>query len=173
MDHCASRFQVYRFGHNGTESHDLIPATAMPDVIGIDHIYIAVTDLARAEAFYDRVMPVLGFRKNRFSIDGDPHVQYFNRHFGYVLRPARSDVAHDPYAAGLHHLCFRVDSIADVGAVASQLKAAGIQASAPRVFPDYAPDYWATFFSDPDGLRLEVTNYRAERRQRHDEWDDL
>ena len=33
----------------------------MPEVIGIDHIYIAVTDLDRAEAFYDRVMPVLGF----------------------------------------------------------------------------------------------------------------
>mgnify|MGYP006188943825 CR=1 FL=1 len=36
---------------------------------------------------------------------------------------------------------------------------------------DYAPDYWATFFTDPDGIRLEVTNYRAERRERHDHWD--
>ncbi len=29
-------------------------------------------------------------------------------------------------------------------------------------------DYTATFFTDPDGVRLEVTTYRPERRERHD-----
>jgi glyoxylase I family protein len=142
----------------------------MPDVIGIDHIYISVSDLPRAEAFYDQVMPILGFRKNAFTIDGDPHIQYFNRHFGYVLRPAKAKSPHDPYAPGLHHLCIRVDAAADVGETAGKLRAAGIDASEPRLYAEYAPDYHATFFNDPDGLRLEVTNYRAERRQRHDEW---
>ena len=35
-----------------------------------------------------------------------------------------------------------------------------------RLYPEYAPDYYATFFSDPDGIRLEITNYRQERRKR-------
>ena len=62
----------------------------MTEVIGIDHIYITVSDLARSEPFYDRVLrDALGFRKNSFTLAGDPHVQYYNRHFGYVLRPAR------------------------------------------------------------------------------------
>jgi len=143
----------------------------MPEVVGIDHIYISVSDLARAEAFYDQVMSILGFRKNSFTIDRDPHIQYFNRHFGYVLRPAKSKSPHDPYAPGLHHLCFRVEDAAAVDEAAGKLRAAGINASLPRLYSEYAPDYHATFFSDPDGLRLEVTNYRAERRQRHDEWD--
>jgi catechol 2,3-dioxygenase-like lactoylglutathione lyase family enzyme len=82
----------------------------MPDIIGIDHIYITVSDLTRSEAFYDRLMPALGFRKNGFSLGGDSHIQYFNRHFGFVLRPARSPGSHAPYAPGLHHLCLRVDS---------------------------------------------------------------
>ena len=143
----------------------------MPEIIGIDHIYIAVSDLARAEAFYDRVFgQVLGFRKNAFALGGEPHVQYFNRHFGYVLRPARRAVAHDPYAPGLHHFCLRVDSVQEVQAVAGRLRALGIDASEARLYPEYAPDYWATFFTDPDGLRLEVTNYRQERRDRHDSW---
>lgn len=146
----------------------------MTDVTGIDHIYIAVSDLGRSEAFYDRVMlQVLGFRKNSFVIGGDPHVQYFNRHFGYVLRPARRQAAHDPYAPGLHHFCLRVDSPADVAAVAKQLRDLGIDASEARLCPEYAPDYWATFFDDPDGLRLEVTNYRQERRDRNDRWTAL
>lgn len=145
----------------------------MPEIIGIDHIYITVSDLARSEEFYDRAMTVLGFRKNHFAIDGDPHVQYFNRQFGYVLRPAKSAHAHDSYAPGLHHLCLRVESIDDVKSVAAGLQAAGIEASDAHLHPGYAPDYWATFFVDPDGIRLEVTNYRQERRERHDYWNRL
>src|SRR5262245_4538141 len=146
----------------------------MTDVIGIDHIYIAVSSLARSEAFYDRaLLRVLGFRKNAFTLDGEPHVQYFNRHFGYVLRPTRSTAAHDRYGAGLHHFCLRVDTVADVVAVARALRANGIDATDAAPYPDYAPDYWATFFADPDGVRLELTNYREERRDRHDRWSTL
>jgi catechol 2,3-dioxygenase-like lactoylglutathione lyase family enzyme len=144
----------------------------MTKVIGIDHIYIAVSDLGRSEAFYDRAMPALGFRKNTFTIGSDPHVQYFNRHFGLVLRPARSRIPHDPYAPGLHHFCLRVEGKDEVEDAAAKLRAAGIDASKPKQYPEYAVDYYATFFSDPDGLRLEVTNYRDERRKRHDEWDN-
>jgi hypothetical protein len=65
----------------------------------------------------------------------------------------------------------RVDSAADVDRVAHALIAAGITASAPRLYPDYAPDYYATFLADPDGIRLEITNLRDERRQRLQRWD--
>jgi len=142
----------------------------MIEVTGIDHIYLAVSDLAASEAFYDRAMTALGFRKNRFAIGGDPHVQYYNRLFGFVLRPARGG-HHDSYAPGLHHLCLRVDTEADVDSAATALRAAGVDVSEPKCYPEYAPDYRAIFFQDPDGIRLEVTNYRQERRERHDRWD--
>lgn len=143
----------------------------MPDIIGIDHIYITVSDLCRSETFYDQAMlDVLGFRKNAFTIGGDPHIQYFNRHFGYVLRPVRTSASHDPYAPGLHHFCLRVESADEVTEVAERLRRLGIDATEARLYPEYAPDYVATFFNDPDGIRLEVTNYRQERRDRHDRW---
>lgn len=146
----------------------------MAEVIGVDHIYISVRDMAQSEAFYDKVLAqVLGFRKNRFEIGGDPHVQYYNRHFGYVIRPARSAAAHDSYSAGLHHLCLRVESIADVESVAQQLRVAGIDATPAALHSEYSPDYWATFFTDPDGVRLEVTNFWQARRDRHDRWEEL
>jgi glyoxylase I family protein len=143
----------------------------MPEIIGIDHIYIAVSNLEASERFYDAVMQALGCRKNSFEIGGDRHVQYFNRHFGYVLRPARDLRAHNCYAPGLHHLCFRVTDEADVSEVAAALRSCGVEVSEPKRFPEYAPDYFAVFFQDPDGLRLEVTNYRRERRERHDHWE--
>jgi glyoxylase I family protein len=141
---------------------------------GIDHIYISVSDLARSEAFYDKVLvDLLGFRKNRFVLGEDQHIQYFDRFFGYVLRPTKADTRFDPYAPGLHHICLRVDSIEEVISIADRLSQAGIAATNAKCYPEYATDYWGTFFVDPDGIRLEVTNYRAERRERHDNWETL
>lgn len=144
---------------------------AMSEVIGIDHIYITVSNLERSEAFYDKVLLItLGFKKNKFLLNNENHIQYFNRHFGYVLRPSHTKVTHDPYVPGLHHFCLRVTSKADVVAVVKRLHDMGIKATEAKLHTEYAPDYWATHFSDPDGIRLEVTNYRAERKERHDNW---
>lgn len=144
------------------------------DIIGIDHIYIAVSDIARATAFYDRLLrDTLGFRRNAFEIAGAPHVQYYNRHFGYVLRPAAAtSPAHNPYQPGLHHLCLRVEGLAELEQIARDLDAAGIGHGGICHHPEYAPDYHALFLRDPDGIRLEITNYRAERRRRHEHWQD-
>ena len=142
------------------------------EVIGIDHIYIAVRDLQRSETFYDGVMPILGFRKGSRPIAGEPHRHYYNRHFGFSLRPARPDTPpHDAYAPGLHHFCFRVLEEECVDRAAQQLQALGIEATRPQYYPEYAPDYYATFFADPDGVRLEITNFRTQRRKRMFDWD--
>lgn len=147
---------------------------AVPQAIGIDHIYITVSDLARSEPFYDLLLrDILQFRKGgRFHLGPDEHLSYYNRLFGFVLRPARVQQGHEPYAPGLHHFCFRVDSVGEVNEVATRLQAAGIPATSARLYPEYAADYCATFFTDPDGIRLEVTNFRAERRERFAHWAD-
>ena len=143
------------------------------EVIGIDHVYVTVRDLENSEEFYDRAMGVLGFRKRRGTIGGDAHVHFYNRHYGYSLRPAREGAPdHDPYAPGLHHFCFRVIDEAAVDRAAIELEEAGVDATEPRYYPEYAPDYYATFFTDPDGIRLEVTNFREIRRKLMYDWED-
>jgi len=145
-----------------------------PELVGIDHIYVSVRDFDASERFYDLAMHALGFRKNEFVLSGDRHVQFYNRHFGVVIRPAREGTApHDPCAPGLHHLCFRVESVGDLATIAARLRDAGVVVDGPHHRPEYAPDYHALFLCDPDGIRLEITNYRAERRARHDRWDEL
>jgi catechol 2,3-dioxygenase-like lactoylglutathione lyase family enzyme len=141
------------------------------EVIGIDHVYLAVHDLARSKRFYDGVMRVLGYAQVESVIGGDPHVHYYNRQFGFSLRPARSAVSHDPYAPGLHHFCFRVVDERAVDRAVAELRALGVAATDPRTYPEYAPDYYATFFEDPDGIRLEITNFREVRRRRMFDWD--
>lgn len=141
-------------------------------MIGIDHVYVAVRDMRASEIFYDRVMTVLGLRRREAFIGGDPHVLYHNRHFGYAIRPAREDSPdHDPYAPGLHHFCFRVVDEAAVDRVAEMLREEQIGVTQPRYYPEYGSDYYATFFEDPDGMRLEITNFRESRRKRMFDWE--
>jgi hypothetical protein len=87
-------------------------------------------------------------------IADDPHIQYFNRYFGFVLRPAQSVTKHDSYVPGLHHFCLRVKTIAEVHAVADLLRNVGINATEAKLYPKYAPDYIATFFTDPMAFGL-------------------
>jgi hypothetical protein len=64
-----------------------------------------------------------------------------------------------------------VEDDAAVDHVHDGLCALGVDATRPRLYPEYAPDYYATFFSDPDAIRLEITNFREERRRRTREWE--
>lgn len=60
---------------------------------GIDHLSVAVSDLARSVAFYDPVMRLLGFRKGRRPIAGEPHVHYFTPQLQSDPPGARPSVA--------------------------------------------------------------------------------
>jgi len=143
------------------------------EVTGVDHIYVAVSDLARAERFYDTIFRLLGFRKGTKPIGGERHLHYFNPVTQYTIRPAIGAGVHDPYSPGLHHLCFRVESPSQVDEAARELRALGVEATEPRTYPEYAADYYATFFSDPDGIRLEIVAHRKMRSLIRDHWDEL
>lgn len=47
---------------------------------------------------------------------------------------------------------------------------AGVEATDPRYYSEYAPDHYATIFEDPvedpDGSRPEVIDFREQRRRR-------
>lgn len=144
------------------------------EVLGLDHLYVTVADLARSEPFYDRLMAYLGFRKSDKVVGGEPHAHYFNRVLQYSIRPARGgSVGHDPYTPGLHHVCFQVSDRAAVDEVCATLRGWGVEATAPAVYPQYNDDYYATFFADPDGLRLEVVARSRYRKETAERWDEM
>ena len=80
------------------------------------------------------------------------------------LRQALEEQEFELYAPGLHHVAFAVETRADVDAAHAAAVAAGAEVlHAPRLFPQYRPDFYATFFLDPDGFRIEVAASRDAR----------
>jgi glyoxylase I family protein len=143
------------------------------DILAVDHIYLSVSDFDRSEAFYDRVMRALGYFKGDRPIACERHAHYFNRVMQLSIRPARARTPHDPYAPGLHHLCLQVANGAAVDECYAALGALGVDATAPALYAEYADDYYATFFVDPDGMRFEIVGRRAARDEVVREWDNL
>lgn len=116
----------------------------------IDHIGVGVPDLAAAKAYYDGLMPLLGFvewfpadeHQVNYGPAGDPGTQLFLY---------RAEVP-----AGPQHLAFAVPDRATVDRVHAWAVTAGSEVvHAPRDFPEYGAHY-ATFFRDPHGFTLEV-----------------
>lgn len=119
----------------------------------IHHLDLTASDLVRSTAFYDRVLPLLGFRRSPNVPEG-PIWAGAGLELGLVA--ARSPARHDRHAPGLHHLAFTAPSRAAVDALHEQLARLGVAIlDAPAEYPQYAPGYYAVFFADPDGVKLE------------------
>ena len=121
----------------------------------IHHIDITVSDLARSTAFYDQVLKLMGFRRIRDE-GGVPLWAADRTEVG--LQQARPDHnrIHDRYSTGLHHIAFGASDRVAVERVYEALLKLGVKIlDAPATYEQYSPGYFAVFFADPDGIKLE------------------
>jgi catechol 2,3-dioxygenase-like lactoylglutathione lyase family enzyme len=100
------------------------------------------------------VLPLVGFRRGGHVPEGPV---WAGAQLEIGLQAARAgSAAHDRYAPGLHHLALAAPSRAAVDTLHERLVALGVPIlDRPADYPQYAPGYYAVFFSDPDGLKLE------------------
>ena len=121
---------------------------------GVHHIAIICTDYAASKTFYTEVLGLEiireVYRAERASYKLDLAIgnQYVIELFSFPNPPAR---ASRPEAAGLRHLAF---AVADVAAAVRHLTAHQVACEPIRV--DEFTGRRFTFFSDPDGLPLEL-----------------
>jgi glyoxylase I family protein len=131
----------------------------------IDHLDLVVSDLDRSLAFYRELLAPLGWTRV-YEIEGErgEPVHYLGgeppeRPIALSFRERQSDAhptPYDRYAVGIHHICFEAPSRESVDERHSWLVQHGAEIeSAPREY-DYTPGYYAVFFYDPDGIKLEI-----------------
>jgi glyoxylase I family protein len=135
-------------------------------IVGLGHVDLVCSDVERSLAFY---RTVLGLGEPAvFEGERGEAIHYlrFPAHGSgsLGLRQALEEQPFELYAPGLHHLAFAVESQADVDAIHAAAVAAGATVlHEPRDWPQYRPDYYAAFFLDPDGFRIEVATARDAR----------
>jgi catechol 2,3-dioxygenase-like lactoylglutathione lyase family enzyme len=123
----------------------------------IDHVSIAVRDLAAATRFYEAVLGALGIGK----LECRPATVGFGKKYPEFWINARSDMAPAPSNSGAH-VCFRARSTELVDAFHSAaLKAGGSSDGAPGLRPQHGEGYYAAFVRDPDGNRIEAVTFVA------------
>jgi catechol 2,3-dioxygenase-like lactoylglutathione lyase family enzyme len=122
----------------------------------IDHISIAVRDLAKAEPFYAALLAPLGMTK--LCEWPDAAIGFGKKYpeFWINRRDGMARVADD---SGVH-ICLRSSSTAAVDAFhAAALKAGGTSDGAPGLRTKYHGSYYAAFIRDPDGNRVEAVTF--------------
>ena len=138
-------------------------------LVGLGHVDLVCSDLERSLAFYAAVFGPLGLEAP-FLVAGERGEQIHYLRFpaagsGSIgLRQALEEQEFELYAPGLHHLALAVESSEDVDAVHERVVEAGGEVlHEPRLWPEYHAAYYAVFFLDPDGFRIEVAGSRDSR----------
>ena len=128
---------------------------------GIHHIDVNVSDLRAARRVYGLLLEFLGYQRVRDDPDAcEWDLATDDGLISFGLRRAHDDWVshvHRRYAPGLHHLAWRAGSRTDVDAFHEHLIANGIPIlDSPAEYPQYSESYYALFFEDPDGMKLEL-----------------
>ena len=124
----------------------------------IDHVGIGVPDVDDAKAYYDGLMPLVGYQPcfgNGYCPEDWQGSQLF-------LYPTSEDGSYSRHQVGLQHIAFLVPTRAAVDRVHEWVAARGDEVlHAPRPFPEYGENCYATYFLDPHGFKLEVLCHAA------------
>jgi catechol 2,3-dioxygenase-like lactoylglutathione lyase family enzyme len=131
----------------------------------IDHIDLVVSSLERSLVFYGGLLGPLGFtRWTTITGERGERIVYLGRegsHFAIGLRERQSeanDGGYDRYTIGVHHLAISAPSREVVDERAGWLAAQSATIESGPEEYDYSPTYYAVFFYDPDGIKLELVH---------------
>ncbi len=136
----------------------------MAKVVGIDHLAIRVGDFEVSRRFYDRLLSFLGF-----VLEWD-----LGRTVGWnngvtMLWIAEAEPGAHPHRTGdigFHHYAFELAARAEVDELGAFLEREGVEVvDPPTAYPSYGEGYYAVFFLDPDGLKLEAMHFLEKVRR--------
>src|SRR5262245_42242120 len=137
----------------------------MPRVIGIDHLVLSVGDFARSKDFYDKLLGFLGFK---LKYEYEDMAGWSNKKTLFWIAAGDAQGRRRKYRKGdigFHHYAFELSSRTDVDNLGAFLVKNGMAVLDPP--GEYYDDkYYAVYFADPDGMKLEGMVYKAGRRRK-------
>jgi glyoxylase I family protein len=130
---------------------------------GVHHLDLVVRSVERSLPFYRDLLGPLGWH-GISEVEGErgETIWYLSGPGTSVgirsAQPSQIGAGYDRYSVGLHHIAFEAQSRAVVDERTEWLRTHDAEIeSAPREY-GYTPGYYAVFFYDPDGLKLEIVH---------------
>jgi len=115
-----------------------------------DHVTLLVSSLDRSTPYYDRLLPLLGFTRQK------AHIWTNGEGFFLQFLQARAGARpYERYGAGMNHIGFGAESPEQVHGVRTAMLEAGFEAPDVQNLDGAV----ALFTKDPDGIRFEITWY--------------
>ncbi|MGH2921543.1 MAG: VOC family protein [Gaiellaceae bacterium] len=129
---------------------------------GIHHVDIVVSSIERSLPFYRDLLGPLGWH-GVSEVQGErgETIWYLwgpGSSVGLRRATTRRETPFDRYEVGLHHLAFEAASRATVDERAEWVIEQGMQIESGPEEYWYSPGYYAVFFYDPDGMKLEIVH---------------
>lgn len=128
------------------------------DYSGFDHIGLNVKNIETSKAFYNKLLPFLGFKNvdNEMEFAG-----WSNGSHGLWIEQVKDTYNQSFHRrnVGINHVAFRATSKEAVDSFYTEFLLKNDIAplyGEPKLYPEYRKDYYAVFFEDPDRLKLEV-----------------
>jgi glyoxylase I family protein len=129
---------------------------------GVHHVDLVVSSIERSLPFYRELLGPLGWH-GISEVEGErgETIWYLGGPGSTIgLREATTsaDGPHDRYRVGLHHLALEAASRGAVNERADWLRSQGAEIESGPEEYWYSPGYYAVFFYDPDGMKLEIVH---------------
>ena len=133
---------------------------------GVHHVDLVVSSVERSLPFYRDLLGPLGFHRIS-EVEGErgETIWYFGgpgSAIGLRKAPGAAETQRigsvDRYKIGLHHLAIEASSRAAVDERHAWLVGVGAEIETPPREYAYSPGYYAVFFYDPDGIKLEIVH---------------
>ncbi len=128
---------------------------------GVHHVDLVVSSIERSLPFYSALLGPLGYHRVG-EVEGErgETIWYLSGPGTAIgLREAQSESQeYDRYRIGLHHLAFEAESRAEIDERAAWLATQDVEIESEPQEYTYIPGYYAVFFYDPDGLKLEIVH---------------
>jgi glyoxylase I family protein len=129
---------------------------------GFHHVDLVVSSILRSLPFYRELLEPLGWHRVG-EVEGERgetiwYISGPGSSLGLRQAQTPSEEPFDRYRVGVHHVAFEAASRHDVDERADWLRGRGISIESGPEEYWYIPGYYAVFFYDPDGIKLEIVH---------------